>query len=118
MSTAALFSTGSETPLISWIELLVPPTREASNDRYRCIRTKADLGVSIEDHGLYRIVTAERAIAEAFRYATKMGLETAIKAARTAIRDKLTTTAKVLKVARALACENHMMKHWEAIIVE
>lgn len=105
-----------QAPRQIWV--LVPPTVISRNPRYRCMRTKSSLAVGIVEHRTYRITTIERAIAEAFRFATKLGLETAIGAARQATRNKQTTAAKILKMARALGYESHLLKHWEAIIVE
>jgi len=100
------------------IWLIVPPEKYTRDTRYRCIRTKTSLNIGIVKHSTYRIVTIERAIAEGFRFATKIGLETAIGAARTAFRDKLTTPAKLLNMARRLEIDTYVKKHWEAITVE
>ena len=66
----------------------------------------------------YRIVSIERAIAEGLKFAAKIGVETAIRAARNAFKQKLTTPAKVLKTARELKLDSFLMKYWEAITVE
>ena len=105
-----------QVPQQIWV--LVPPERWRSGDRYRCIRTKTPLDIGIEDHYLYRITGVERTLAEAFRYATKIGLETAIRAARIANQNGVTTPAKIMTMARKLGYESHVMKHWEAIVVE
>jgi predicted transcriptional regulator of viral defense system len=104
-----------QAPQQIWI--VVPPQKESKDNRYRCLRTKTSLDIGIERHPTFRIATVERAIAEGFRFATKIGLETALKAARAAFKDKLTTPDKVMKIARELGIENYVLKYWEAIIV-
>lgn len=104
-----------QAPQQIWI--VVPPQKETKDTRYRCLRTKTLLDVGIERHPTFRIVTVERAVAEGFRFATKIGLETALKAARAAFKDKLTKPDKVMRIARELGIENYVLKYWEAIIV-
>ena len=82
------------------------------------MRIKTKLSVGVDTHETYRVVSVERAVAEGLRFATKIGVETAIRAARNAFKQKLTTPAKVLKTARELKIEPFVIKHWEAITVE
>jgi predicted transcriptional regulator of viral defense system len=105
-----------QAPQQIWI--LVPPNRTTNDSQYRCMRVKAKFGTGVETHETYRVVSIERAVAEGLRFATKIGTETAIRAARNAFKQKLTTSAKVLKMARELKIERFVMKHWEAITVE
>ena len=105
-----------QAPKQIWV--LVSPQKLSRIPRYRCMRTKTSLNIGIEDHGIFRITNIERSIAEAFRYATKIGLETAVRAARMAMKSKLTTPTKILRLARELDFESFVMKHWEAISVE
>ena len=105
-----------QAPKQIWV--LVPPQKLSRIPRYRCLRTKTSLSIGIEDHGIFRITDVERSIAEAFRYATKLGLETAVRAARMAMKSKLSTPTKILRRARELELENFVMKHWVAISVE
>jgi predicted transcriptional regulator of viral defense system len=100
-------------PAQIWV--LVPPIKISRSRRYRCIRTKTSLVTGIEDHQLYRMTSMERAIVEAFRYATKFGLEIAIKSAHTAIRQQLTTPAKIAKQARDLDLESYITRNWEIL---
>jgi hypothetical protein len=105
-----------QAPKQVWV--LVPSKKLSRIPRYRCLRTKTSLSVGTEDHDIFRITDVERSIAEAFRYATKLGLETAVRAARIAMKSKLTTPTKILRRARELDLEAFVMKHWEAISVE
>lgn len=105
-----------QAPKQIWV--LVPPQKLSRIPRYRCLRTKTSLNIGTEDHGIFRITDVERSIVEAFRYATKLGLETAVRAARIAMKSKLTTPTKILRRARELDLEDFVMKHWEAISVE
>jgi predicted transcriptional regulator of viral defense system len=103
-----------QAPQQIWV--LVPPHKISRSKRYRCIRTKIDLTIGIEDHGLYRMTNIERSLVEGFRYATKIGLETAIKSALNAINSRLTSPAKIAKQARELGLESLIMKYWEILI--
>jgi predicted transcriptional regulator of viral defense system len=100
----------------SQIWVLVPPKKASRSKLYRCIRTKTDLNIGIEDHGRYRITNVERSLVEAFKYATKIGLETAIGAARAAFAQRLTTPARIAKQARDLGLESTISKYWEILI--
>ena len=55
------------------------------------------------------------ALVEAFAYHTKIGLSTALRAARKAITDELTTEKKLYKAAEALDVVNAISNYWEAI---
>ncbi len=98
------------------IWVLVPPIKISNSKLYRCIRTKTDLTIGVDDHGLYRITNMERTIVESFRYASKFGLETAIKAAKSAISQQLTTPSKIAKQARDIGLERFISKYWEILI--
>lgn len=113
---SALFHYNLTDQVPSRIWLLVPAARKTTNRMYRLIRTTEDLTLEVSSIDHYRIVTLERAIVEAFRYSTKIGLETAFAAAKTAISDGRTTTAKILKAAQRLHLEPFILKHWEALI--
>lgn len=94
--------------------VLVPRNKQARDSRYLLIRTTHSPKVGVEDRGFYRITSIERTLSEALRYATKIGLRTAIHAARTAIKRKLTNERKILRMAKELGIERHVLKHWEA----
>ena len=98
------------------IWVLVPPIKISRAKAYRCIRTKTDLTLGVEDRTLYRITNIERTVVEAFKFATKIGLETAIKAAKSAISQRLTTPAKIARQARELGLESVISKYWEILI--
>jgi predicted transcriptional regulator of viral defense system len=98
------------------IWVLVPPIKISKFKLYRCIRTKTDLTKGVNDHGIYRITNLDRTIVESFRYASKFGLETAIKAAIIAISQQLTTPSKIAKQARDLGLERSIAKYWEFLI--
>jgi len=105
-----------EVPQRVWI--LVPYDRKTRHPTYRCLRTKTNPKVGIEDHGAYRITNLERTLVEAFRYASKMGLRTALHATRTAIQEHRTTLEKVHAQAKALGLVKFIEKYWETIIPE
>jgi formylmethanofuran dehydrogenase subunit A len=64
------------------------------------------------------MVTIERAIIEAFRYSTKMGYQTALTAARTALKERKTSEKRLNETARQLGLWSVMIKNWEAITTE
>jgi predicted transcriptional regulator of viral defense system len=102
-----------QVPQQTWV--MVPHKNQGKFPQYRIIRTKHDPKVGVEDHGLYRIVTIERAIIEAFRYSTKMGYQTALTAARTALQEGKTSEKKLHETAKQLGLWQVMVKNWEAI---
>jgi hypothetical protein len=107
----------TDTGSVSQIWVLVPPERNTRRTLYRVIRTTTTLNKEItKEYPGYRVVSLERAIVEAFRYATKLGLETAFYAAKVAFDTKQTTPGKLLKVARMLKLEQSILPHWEALL--
>ena len=114
----ALFRYGliEQVPTKIWI--LVPPHVKRAGPIYRIIHTKLDPRIAVTRHCYYRIANVDRAIVEALRYATKIGLSTAIRAAREAIKSGQTSDAKISKTARDLGLQRFVLRHWDAIIVE
>ena len=102
-----------QVPQQIWV--LIPHVNRGKFPNYRIIHTKHSPKIGVEDHGTYRIVTIERAIIEAFKYASKMGYQTALTAARTALAEKKTTEEKIHKTAKKLGLWKVMVKNWEAI---
>ena len=102
-----------QVPQQTWV--MVPHKNQGKFPQYRIIHTKQDPKVGVEDHGLYRIVTIERAIIESFRYSTKMGYQTALTAARTALQEGKTSEKKLHETAKQLGLWQVMVKNWEAI---
>jgi hypothetical protein len=86
------------------------------SNAYRLIRTKTPLDVGIINGDRYRISTIERSIVEGFKLASKIGERTAIKAARVAIEQKLTTINKIGVMAKKLGLDSYFTKYFEAII--
>ena len=113
----ALFYYGliDQAPRKVWI--LVSPDQKTISTLYRCVRTRTDPKVGIEDHGLFRITNLERTIIEGLRFASKIGTRLAIKAARTAISDGRTNEMKLAKEATALDLRNVIEKYWDVIAV-
>lgn len=97
-----------------WV--LVPPQKRTWNRVFRILRTSSPLDVEVETRKFYRIVTLERALVEGLKYSTKIGLETALTAIRTAIRERKTNMQKLGRAAEALGMKSIIYKHWEAII--
>ena len=112
----ALFHYGliEQVPRTIWI--LVPYQKKSNERLYRCLRTKLPGHIGVEDRGSYRITGLERTLVEAFRYASKIGLRTAVHAARTALTQRLTSEKKIYQMARELKLENVIVKHWETVV--
>lgn len=97
-----------------WI--IVPHEKISSSRFYRCIRTLTDPDIGIIRYKQFRITNIERTLVESFRYASKIGLETAFRAAQLAIRQQLTTPAKIANMAKKLGLESSINKYWEVLI--
>ena len=92
--------------------------RNKRSTTYRVIRSDVDLqGVEVIE-GVVRMAGVERALVDAFRYSTKMTLEHCFLAAGRAFKTNLTSPTKVLALARKLALEKFILRHWEALNVE
>ncbi|MBC7533015.1 MAG: type IV toxin-antitoxin system AbiEi family antitoxin domain-containing protein [Oligoflexus sp.] len=102
-----------QVPEQTW--LILPRSNRGTFLNYKIIRTKRDPTLEIDDHGNWQMVNIERAIIEAFRYATKIGLQIALEAARTAISESKTSESKLLKAAKNLNMRPVLLRHWEAI---
>lgn len=110
------YSLTDQAPRQIWIN--VPIRKRTRSPRYRLIRTQlaADVGVVSEE--FFRITTIERTLVEALRLATKIGLETALRACRQSFIDEKTTPQRVLQMARDLGIETSVLRYWESINVE
>lgn len=114
----ALFHYGliEQVPQRIWV--MLPYERRVHDPLYRCIRTKTPFDKGVDVHKHYRITSLERTIVEAFRYASKIGLRTAFRAARTAIQENRTTLQKIYREAKVLGLERFIQRHWEALTPE
>lgn len=108
------YNLANQVPRQTW--MIVPPEKRASSKTYRLIRTKTPLNIGIIEKNGYRIVSIERAIAEGFKLASKIGERTAIKAARIAIQQRQTTLKKIGIMAKDLGLETYITKYFEYII--
>jgi predicted transcriptional regulator of viral defense system len=100
-----------EPPSKVWV--VVPPTVQTRNPLYRILRSTHDPAVGVDERGLYRIASLERAVVEGVAYATKVGSLNAVVAARTALTSGQTTEAKLYAMAEALGVKNALIKRWE-----
>ena len=108
------YNLAEQVPKQTWV--LVPPEKRVSSKKFRIIRTKTPLNIGIIEGNGYRIVSIERAIAEAFKLASKMGERTAIHACRVAIQQRQTTLKKIGMMAKELGLTSYFNKYSEAII--
>ena len=104
--------------VVEQIWVLVPPNIKTNSRRYRCIRVKTNLRIGIDRHKQFAITNIERTIIEAFKYSSKVGLDVAVRAARFALKKKVTTASKILKQAKELKMERFIVRHWEAITID
>lgn len=114
LSALFYYNLAEQVPKQTWV--LVPPHKITSNRSYRLIRTQTPLDKGIIVGNGYKIVSIERAIVEAFKFASKMGERTAIKACRLAIQKRQTTLKKIGVVAKELGLASYLTKYSEAII--
>lgn len=110
------YSLTDQAPRQIWIT--VPIQKRTKNARYRLIRTRVRPDIGVVKAEYFRITSIERTLAEALKHATKMGLETALRACRQAFADRKTTPQKVLQVAREIGIEASVLRYWESINVE
>lgn len=115
---SALFYHGLIEQVPKQVWLLVPPSVKSISRLYRCIRVQSNLKIGIERHKHFAVTSIERSIVEALKYSTKIGLDVAVRAARSAIRRKLTTAPKIMKMAKELKMEKIILRHWEAITID
>ncbi len=113
LTALVYYALSEQVPTQTWV--MVPNSNRGTYPNYRVLRTKHNPKIEIEDHVSWRIVTVERAIIEAFSYATKIGYQSALTAARTALAENKTTENKLHKAAKNLELWPLMTKHWEAI---
>ena len=113
----ALFYYGltEQAPRKIWV--LVPPKQKTISSFYRCVRTKTNPRIGVEDHVLFRITNLERTIIEGLRFAPKIGARVALKAARTAISEGRTSEVKLAKQATALGLRSVIEKYWDVIAI-
>lgn len=113
LTALAYYVLVEQVPTQTWV--MIPNSNKGTYKNYRILRTKHDPKIEIVDNFTWRIVTIERAILEAFVYSTKIGYQTALTAARTALAEKKTTDGKLQDAAKKLGIRPLLLKNWEAI---
>ena len=103
-----------QVPGQTWV--IVAPKTRTYERIYRLMRTKSDPQTGIDSQAGFRIASVERALIEALRFSSKIGEGTALRAVRTALSKKLTTEAKLGRMAKSLHLEKTLAKFFEAII--
>jgi len=113
---SALFHFGLifQPPAQVWVT--VPQEMRTTDNKYRLLRVKSISPFGIDDYNDFRMATIERAIVEAFKYATKIGIRTAISALILAIKDGKTTLKKVMEMADKLEHGQSIKRYWELIV--
>lgn len=112
----ALFHYGLTNQPPSQIWVIAPPEKSDHNKFYRALRTKTSPTEGINEFRFYRMTNIERTIIEALHFSTKLGLRTAIGAARSALQQKLTTEKKLGEMATKLKLRPVLEKYWESIV--
>lgn len=107
------YNLAEQVPGEIWV--VVPPQKRTREKGYKLLRTKTRLDKQIVNQKGYRIVTVERAVIEAFKFITKIGKRTAVKAARQALATGRTTETKLAKAAKELDLGSVVGKHLEVI---
>jgi predicted transcriptional regulator of viral defense system len=102
-----------QVPTQIWV--IVKKGTRTKDKRFRLIPMDKINREGIIQNKNYRITSIERTIVEAFVYANRIGLRTAIEAITRAIKRKLTTINKISNIARKMKQEKALIKNWEAI---
>lgn len=112
----ALFHYGltDQPPAQVWI--VTPPQKSDHNQFYRALRTKTSAKEGIDKFEFYRMTNIERTIVDALHFNTKIGIRTAVNAARKALRQNLTTEVKIGQMATKLKLRSVLEKYWEMIV--
>ena len=113
---SALFRHGLIEQVPNQVWIITAPAIKSSGKLYRCIRTKIDLDLGIEDHRFFRISGIDRTIIDALYFSTKLGPEIAIRAARKAIKSGLTSESKTYEMACKVGMAKSFEKYWEALV--
>ncbi len=103
-----------QVPTQTWV--IVRKGTRTKDKRFRLIGIDKISREGIIQKKNYKITSIERAVVEAFVYANRVGLRTAIGAMKTAIKRKLTTLNKITDTAKKMKQEKALIKSWEAII--
>ena len=112
----ALFKYGliEQVPQQVWV--VVPTNKNSIQNVYRCLRTTTQLRDGVDDFNNYRMTNIERTLLEALKFASKIGPRVAINAVRKALKESLTTEAKLGNMASKLKMRNILEKYWESIV--
>lgn len=112
----ALFHYGLTDQPPSQVWVIVPPEKSDHNKYYRTMRTKTSPKEGIDKFEFYRMTNIERTIVEALRFSSKIGVRTAVNAARIALQRNLTTEKKIGEMATKLKLRPFLEKYWETIV--
>jgi len=114
MSALFHYNLVEQVPNQTWV--IVPPKMRTRERHYRLMRTKSNLEVGIITQNGYRIASVDRTLIEALKFASKIGERTALRAIRMAVRQKLTSEAKLGKMAKELGLNSVLQRYFEAIV--
>jgi predicted transcriptional regulator of viral defense system len=114
LSALFYYNLVDQSPKQTWV--LVPPHKITSKRAYRLIRTQTPLDKGVIIGNGFKIASIERAIAESFKLASKIGERTAIKACRIALQQKQTTLKKIGVIAKELGLDSYLTKNFDTII--
>lgn len=97
-----------------WI--VVPSDKRTIDPKYRLIRTG-----KIYNHGIikkkwFKIASVERAVVDAFRFSSKIGLRTAYKAAVRAVSEEKTSVSDIIYLAEKLEYGDMIKKYVDTIV--
>ena len=114
----ALFHYGLTEQVPGQVWVIVSFDTKTVEPLYRLIRTRSNTRKGVLEFKDYRIASIERAVLEGLRYSSKIGLGTALRAARKALSSRKTTETKLYNMAKELKLERVLQKHWESILPE
>ena len=112
----ALYHYGLIDQVPTQIWVMVPAEKQTHDPLYRLLRIKTPLDIGITQHKSFNITNLERTLVEAFRYASKIGLRTAIRATQRAIEEGRTSLERIAQMAKALHLPQFLNPYWEVLI--
>ena len=116
LSALSHYNLIEQVPMNAWV--LTPPSKTKSlvQKKYRLIRTKLSLKTEVLEEDQFKMVSLERSLIEGLKHDTKLGEGLVFGAIQKALKNKLTTEAKLSKAARKLELMSVLEKKWELIV--
>jgi predicted transcriptional regulator of viral defense system len=112
---SSLFRYGLIDQVPDRIWVIVPTDVKSTESLYRCIRSTHDSRVGIVKYKNYRMADVSRSVIDGLYYSVKLGRKTAISAARKALREDMTSEAKLYETAKKVGLIKTLDQYWDII---